>query len=115
MTTALLAPALERAAACVCREAGATVACNFLVRDLNIHPERLDDRRIEVNANGLSLWGGAQLAIPLCPLSVLVELRVVTSASTRAALLARHAGLRNAPTLSYCARRGAVPACYPCA
>ena len=33
------------------------------MRDLNIHPERLDDRRIEVIANGLSLWGGAQLAV----------------------------------------------------
>ena len=54
---------LERAAARVCREAGATVACNVLVRDLNIHPDRLDDRRIEVIANGLPLWGGAQLAV----------------------------------------------------
>ena len=67
-TTALLAPVLascarERAAARVCREAGATVACNVLVRDLNIHPERLADRRIEVIANGLPLWGGAQLAV----------------------------------------------------
>ena len=52
---------LERAVARVRREAGATVAC--LVRDLNIHPERLDDRRIEVIANGLPLWGGAQLAV----------------------------------------------------
>ena len=54
---------LERAAARVCREAGATVACTVLVRDLNIHPDRLDDRRIEVIANGLPLWGGAQLAV----------------------------------------------------
>ena len=54
---------LERAAARVCREAGATVACHVLVRDLNIHPERFDDRRIEVIANGLPLWSGAQLAV----------------------------------------------------
>ena len=54
---------LERAAARVCREAGATVACNVLVGDLNIHPDRLDDRRIEVIANGLPLWGGVQLAV----------------------------------------------------
>ena len=53
---------LERAAARVCREAGVIVACHVLVRDLNIYPERLDDRRIEVIANGLPLWGGAQLA-----------------------------------------------------
>ena len=41
----------ERAAARVCREAGAAVALNVPVRDLN-----------EVIANGLLLWGGAQLA-----------------------------------------------------
>ena len=49
---------LERAAARVCREAGATVATNVLVRDLNVAPGRQDDCRIEVIANGLPLWGG---------------------------------------------------------
>ena len=33
------------------------------MRDLNIHPERLDDRCIEIIANGLPLWGGAQVAV----------------------------------------------------
>ena len=49
---------LERAAARVCREAGATVAMHALVRDLNVVPVRQDERRIEVIANGLPLWGG---------------------------------------------------------
>ena len=54
---------LERAAARVCREAGATVAMHALVRDLNVVPVRQDERRIEVIANGLPLWGGVQLAV----------------------------------------------------
>ena len=36
---------------------------NTLVRDLNVAVSRLDDRRIEVIANGLPLWNGAQLAV----------------------------------------------------
>ena len=55
---------LERAAARVCREAGARVATHARLADLNIpHVQHLDDRRIEVIANGLALWGGAQLAV----------------------------------------------------
>ena len=54
---------LERAAARVCREAGATVAMHVLVRFLNVVPVRQDERRIEVIANGLPLWGGMQLAV----------------------------------------------------
>ena len=54
---------LERAAARVCREAGAAVATNVLVRDLNLQAARQDERRIEVIANGLPLWGGSQLAV----------------------------------------------------
>ncbi len=54
---------LERAAARVCREAGATVATNVLLRDLNVVVDRQDDRRLEVIANGLPLWGGVQLAV----------------------------------------------------
>ena len=43
-----------------CREAGAAVALNVLVRDFNVDTDRQDDRRIEVIANGLPLlWGGA--------------------------------------------------------
>ena len=55
---------MERATARMCREAGARVTTNTLLTDLNIeHSTRPDDRRIEVIANGLTLWGGTQLAI----------------------------------------------------
>ena len=54
---------LERAAARVCRKAGARVTTNTLVRDLNVAVSRFNDRRIEVIANGLPLWNGAQLAV----------------------------------------------------
>ena len=54
---------LERAAARVCREAGAAVATNVLVRDPNLQAARQDERRIEVIALGLPLWGGSQLAV----------------------------------------------------
>eukprot|EP00439_Symbiodinium_sp_Y106_P009176 s7483_g1.t1 len=47
----------------VCREAGATVALNVRLRDLNVDVARQDERRIEVIANGLALWGGSQLAV----------------------------------------------------
>ena len=35
----------------------------MLVRDLNVQVDRQDDRRLEVVANGLPLWGGVQLAV----------------------------------------------------
>ena len=54
---------LERAVARVCREAGARVARNVRVADMNIDVPVADDRRIEVVANGLSLWHGSQLAV----------------------------------------------------
>ena len=54
---------VERAAARICREAGATVALNVRLRDLNVDVARQDERRIEVIANGLALWGGSQLAV----------------------------------------------------
>ena len=56
--------ALEVAAAQVCREAGARVSTNQFVRDLDLGEfNGLDGRRLEVIADGLSLWRGAQLAI----------------------------------------------------
>ena len=55
---------LERAAARICREGGARVTTNTRLADLNIHTlSRVDDRRIEVIANGLPMWGGSQLAV----------------------------------------------------
>ena len=55
---------LECAAAQICREAGARVATNVWVRNMDLGEfNALDGRRLEVVADGLSLWRGAQLAI----------------------------------------------------
>ena len=54
---------LERAAARICKEAGARVATNVALRDLNLDVPAADGRRIEVVANGLPLWQGAQVAV----------------------------------------------------
>ena len=55
---------LESAAARVCREAGARVRTNVMVRDLDLWPpQRIDNRRLEVVTDGLPLHGRAQLAI----------------------------------------------------
>ena len=56
--------AVESAAARICREAGARVMVNVFVRDLDLGVvDRLDARRLEIVADGLPLFGGAQLAI----------------------------------------------------
>ena len=56
--------ALESAAARVCREAGARVSTNVMMRDMDLLPlDRPDTRRLEVVADGLPLHHGAQLAI----------------------------------------------------
>ena len=55
---------VEVAAAQVCREAGARVSTNLHVRDMDLTVfNNLDGRRLEVVADGLTLWQGAQLAI----------------------------------------------------
>ena len=64
---------VERAAGRVCREAGATVATNILDRGLNLVAARHDERRIEVIANGLPLWGGSQLAVDTTLISPLTS------------------------------------------
>ena len=54
----------EQGAAQVCREAGAIVRTNTLVRDMDFEGVNvLEGRRFEVVADGLTLWPGAQLAI----------------------------------------------------
>ena len=54
--------ALECAA--VCSEAGVSVATNVFVRDVDLGEfNGLDGRRVEVVADGLTLWRGAQLAV----------------------------------------------------
>ena len=54
---------LELAVARVCQEAGARVARNVRLAEMNIDVPVSDDRRVEVVANGLSLWHGAQHAV----------------------------------------------------
>ena len=56
--------AVETTAARICREVGARVMVNVFVRDLDLGVvDRLDARRLEIVADGLPLFGGAQLAI----------------------------------------------------
>ena len=54
---------LERAVARVCQEAGARVARNMRLADMNLPLPVADARRIEIVCNGLPLWHGAQLAV----------------------------------------------------
>ena len=54
---------LQRAAARVCREAGARVAGSTALRDMNLDLPASDARRIEVVANGLPIWRGVQVAV----------------------------------------------------
>ena len=68
------APPFERILARICREAGARVRTNKLVRDLNVPRVSVNDqRRIEVIADGLPLYGGAQIAIDTTLVSVLTR------------------------------------------
>ena len=63
---------LETAAAQVCREAGARVRLNTMVRDLDLLPGALlDNRRLEVVADGLPLFNGAQVSIDTTMVSAL--------------------------------------------
>ena len=51
--------ALESAAARVCREAGARVSLDVRVQDMDLaRPDALDNRRLEVVADGLPLFQG---------------------------------------------------------
>ena len=81
--------ALEHAAARVFRQAGATLWQHVLVRDLNVVPARCDERHIEVIANGLPLWNGAQVAVDttlVTPLTSSAELRRLRGNTAGAAL-----------------------------
>ena len=50
---------MEVAVARICREGGARVSTNVMVRDLDLsHVPGVDGRRLEVVAEGLSLFGG---------------------------------------------------------
>ena len=55
---------VESVAARTCREGGARVATNLLVRDMDLRPPNvIDSRRLEVVADGLPLFGGVQLVV----------------------------------------------------
>ena len=63
---------LESAAARICREAGARVSLNVRVQDLDLLPlGSQDNRRIEIIADGLPLFHGAQLAVDTTMVSAL--------------------------------------------
>ena len=62
--------ALESAAR-VCRKVGARVSTNVFVRDLDIVFNVTDSRKLEVVADGLPLFGGAELAIDTTLVSAL--------------------------------------------
>ena len=68
------------------------VAMHTLVRDLNVGSVPGDDRRIEVIANGLPLWGGMQLAVDTTLVSALSS----TGAPRRYQNRAEGAALRQA-------------------
>ena len=86
---------LEVAAAQVCREAGVRVSTNLHVRDMDLTEfNNLDGRRLEVVADGLTLWQGAQLAMDTTLVS---PLRRDGSARPRAA---DHGAALDEPELS---------------
>ena len=87
---------LERAAEQVCREAGARVRTNVFVRDMDLAEHNLlDNRRLEVVADGLSLWNGSQLAIDTTLVSPL----------HRDGTARRKAATHNGAALQYARRR----------
>ena len=64
--------AVESAGARICREAGGRVVFNAMLRDFDLGaPNRLDSRRVEILADGLPLFGGAQLAVDTTLVSAL--------------------------------------------
>ena len=63
---------MESVAARICREAGGRVTTNVMVRDMDLaRPDVHDTRRLEVVVDGLSLFGGVQLAADTTVVSAL--------------------------------------------
>ena len=63
---------MESVAARICREAGGRVTTNVMVRDMDlVRPDVHDTRRLEVVVDGLSLFGGVQLAVDTTVVSAL--------------------------------------------
>ena len=64
--------AVESVAASICREGEARVVTNMMIRDMDLAaPNPNDSRRLEIVADGLHLFGGAQLAVDTTLVSVL--------------------------------------------
>ena len=61
----------EIAMARICREAGARVQTNVMLRDLNVSVSPADTRKIEVIVNGAPCFGGMQLAVDTTLVSAL--------------------------------------------
>ena len=64
---------IERVMARICREAGARVKFNALLRDMNVRVASSDARRIEVLAQDLPCFGGSQLAVDVTLRSALTR------------------------------------------
>ena len=99
--------ATPRLAARICREAGARVARNIRLADMNVDVPVADARRIEVVANGLPLWHGSQLALDatiVSPLTRLGEAHLPMSSPAALSMLQRAASDIK-PTRSSSARR----------
>ena len=62
--------AAESAVAQICREGGARVFLNAMLRDFDNEPIRTDGRRLEVVAEGFTLFGGCQLAFDATVLAI---------------------------------------------
>ena len=74
---------IERAVARICREAGARVAVNVPLSRMNLSVPVTDARQIEVLANDLPLWHGAQLALDVTLVSPLGRTGQVSPRPTR--------------------------------
>ena len=63
----------EKAVARACREAGAVVQANVLLRDMNIGVSAADNRRLEILAQGLPFKAGSQIAVDVTMRSALTS------------------------------------------
>ena len=64
---------IERVMARICREAGARVKFNVLLRDMKVRVASSDARRIEVLAQDIPCFGGSQLAVDVTLRSALTR------------------------------------------
>ena len=107
--------ALECAAAQMCREAGARITTNMFVRDMDLgHFNALDARRLEIVADGLTLWRGAPLISSLFPRWGAKGLRDTGQSTSMVQHWLRLASARRGPTLNSVAKEvGPVWLCWP--